>query len=114
MVLTKEPHGEVQSLTIVAGRKAPPRLVILRERIMGFSTIATVVGYGGDSQNKHATTYFRTAFNVEDVSKISNSGLITAGIDDSAIIYLNGEEIGRVNLPKGQEVHTVPMYKILA
>ena len=41
---------------------------------------------------------------MEDVSKISNSGLITAGIDDSAIIYLNGEEIARVNLPEGQEI----------
>ena len=69
-----------------------------------FPAIATVIGYGGDSQNKHATTYFRTTFNVEDVSKISSSGLITAGIDDGAIIYLNGEEIGRVNLPKDQEI----------
>ena len=55
-------------------------------------------------QNKYATTYFRTTFNVEDVSKISSSGLITAGIDDSAIIYLNGAEIARVNLPEDQEI----------
>ena len=27
-----------------------------------FPAIATVIGYGGDSQNKHATTYFRTTF----------------------------------------------------
>ena len=69
-----------------------------------FGNIATVIDYGGDSQNKHATSYFRTTFEVEDLSKISTSGLITAGIDDSAIIYLNGNEIARFNLPEGEDI----------
>ena len=55
-------------------------------------------------RNKHATSYFRTTFEVEDLSKISTSGVITAGIDDSAIIYLNGKEIARFNLPEGEEI----------
>ena len=66
--------------------------------------IATTIGYGSDSENKHATSYFRTTFEVEDLSKISTSGLITAGIDDSAIIYLNGSEIARYNLPEDEEI----------
>ena len=53
-----------------------------------FPEIQTVIRYGDDSQNKHATTYFRTTFTVENLSEIHTSGLITAGIDDSAIIYL--------------------------
>ena len=69
-----------------------------------FGNIATIIEYGSDSQNKHATSYFRTTFEVEDLSKISTSGLITAGIDDSAIIYLNGKEIARFNLPEGEEI----------
>ena len=69
-----------------------------------FGNIATIIDYGGDSQNKHATSYFRTTFEVEDLSKISTSGLITAGIDDSAIFYLNGNEIARFNLPEGEEI----------
>ncbi|MEH7391623.1 metallophosphoesterase family protein [Bacillus sp. JJ1503] len=69
-----------------------------------FGNIATIIDYGGDSQNKHATSYFRTTFEVEDLSKISTSGVITAGIDDSAIIYLNGKEIARFNLPEGEEI----------
>ena len=69
-----------------------------------FGNIATIIEYGSDSQNKHATSYFRTTFEVEDLSKISTSGLITAGIDDSAIIYLNGNEIARFNLPEGEEI----------
>ena len=56
------------------------------------------------SGNKHATSYFRTTFEVEDLSEISTSGVITAGIDDGAIIYLNGKEIARFNLPEGQEI----------
>ena len=69
-----------------------------------FGNIATIIDFGGDSQNKHATSYFRTTFEVEDLSKISTSGLITAGIDDSAIIYLNGKEIARYNLPEGEDI----------
>ena len=69
-----------------------------------FGTIATMIDFGGDSQNKHATSYFRTTFEVEDLSTISTSGLITAGIDDSAIIYLNGKEIARYNLPEGEDI----------
>ncbi|MFZ0443094.1 MAG: hypothetical protein WAM95_00265, partial [Bacillus sp. (in: firmicutes)] len=69
-----------------------------------FGNIATIIEYGESSQSKHATSYFRTTFEVEDLSKISTSGLITAGIDDSAIIYLNGKEIVRFNLPEGKEI----------
>ena len=69
-----------------------------------FGNIATIIGYGSDSGNKHATSYFRTTFEVEDLSEISTSGVITAGIDDGAIIYLNGNEIARFNLPEDQEI----------
>ena len=72
-----------------------------------FGNIATIIEYGDSSQNKHATSYFRTTFEVEDLSKISTSGLITAGIDDSAIIYLNGKEIVRFNLPEGDIAYDV-------
>ena len=69
-----------------------------------FGKIATIIGYGSDSANKYATSYFRTTFEVEDLETIGNTGLITAGIDDGAVIYLNGHEIGRYNLQEGIEV----------
>ncbi|QGS69395.1 hypothetical protein CV093_17135 [Oceanobacillus sp. 143] len=69
-----------------------------------FGDIATTIEYGSDSQNKHATAYFRTTFEVEDLSKINSTGVINAGIDDSAILYLNGQEIARFNLPADQEI----------
>ena len=69
-----------------------------------FGDIATTIEYGSDSQNKHATAYFRTTFEVEDLSNINSTGVINAGIDDSAILYLNGQEIARFNLPADQEI----------
>ncbi|MEH7251889.1 metallophosphoesterase [Neobacillus niacini] len=66
-----------------------------------FGSIKTIIGYGESSQNKHATSYFRTTFEVNDLSEIGNTGQIKAGIDDSVILYLNGQEIARYNLPKG-------------
>ena len=41
-------------------------------------------------------------FEVEDLSKIGKQGQINFGIDDSVILYLNGHEIGRHNLPEGE------------
>lgn len=61
---------------------------------------ATVVSYGTLATNKYITTYFRKKFNVEDVSTISGLEL---GIirDDGAVVYLNGVEVYRTNMPSG-------------
>jgi len=58
----------------------------------------TTVSYGADSSNKYRTTYFRHLFNVSDLSGIS--GLkIRLLRDDGAVVYLNGVEILRSNMP---------------
>jgi 2',3'-cyclic-nucleotide 2'-phosphodiesterase (5'-nucleotidase family)/3',5'-cyclic AMP phosphodiesterase CpdA len=64
----------------------------------------TVISYGPDSNHKYATTYFRTTFEVSDLSGIGSTGVIEAGIDDAAVIYLNGYEIARTNLPAKEDV----------
>ena len=46
------------------------------------------------------TTYFRTTFDVADRSQLSEPGFLLR-IDDGAVIYLNGTEVGRLNLPDG-------------
>ncbi|MEN8864845.1 MAG: lamin tail domain-containing protein [Akkermansiaceae bacterium] len=54
---------------------------------------ATEVPFSGGNNNKNATTYFRTTFNVDDASAIT--GLtFNLTYDDGAAIYLNGIEIG--------------------
>lgn len=55
----------------------------------------------GGPADKIITTYFRRAFQVRDPGSIS--GLkIRLQVDDGAVIYLNGEEIERVNMPAGE------------
>ncbi|SFM26442.1 alpha-1,2-mannosidase, putative [Gracilibacillus orientalis] len=62
--------------------------------------VNTEVSYGPDSGNKYVTTYFRKTFEVEDAEDIM--GLEASLIrDDGAIVYLNGHEIIRTNMPSG-------------
>lgn len=60
----------------------------------------TVVSYGSDSNNKYTTTYFRHSFTVADASTIAYLQL-TAIRDDGIVVYLNGTELLRDNLPGG-------------
>lgn len=61
----------------------------------------TTVLYGRDSSNKFITTYFRKAFDVADTEKLDNLTL-HLWVDDGAVVYLNGEEIARQNMPSGE------------
>jgi hypothetical protein len=58
----------------------------------------TVVGYGPVATNKYITTYFRTAFNVADPARYQS---LTVDLlrDDGAVVYLNGRELFRSNMP---------------
>jgi hypothetical protein len=60
---------------------------------------ATEVDYGPDPDNKFVTTYFRHEFEVLDASAYSNM-VMKLLQDDSAVVYLNGTEIKRWNLPQ--------------
>ncbi len=59
---------------------------------------ATVVSYGPDPNQKFITTYFRHWFEVTAVSEIN---VLTLELlrDDGGIVYLNGNEIARTNMP---------------
>ena len=61
---------------------------------------ATVVSFGPDPVNKHVTTYFRQVFNVVDSASISALALRLVR-DDGAVVYLNGSEVLRSNMPPG-------------
>ena len=54
----------------------------------------------GLSDNKNITTYFRHQFNVDDLSSIEK---LTINLlrDDGAVVYLNGIEVVRSNMPSG-------------
>jgi VCBS repeat-containing protein len=57
----------------------------------------TVVGFGGNPAAKHATTYFRHAFQVAGSARFSSLSLRLKR-DDGAAVYLNGVEIVRDSL----------------
>lgn len=61
---------------------------------------ATVVSYGLDANNKYVTTYFRHTFTVSDPAQFSSLTLNLVR-DDGAVVYLNGIEVMRNNMPDG-------------
>ena len=61
---------------------------------------ATVVGFGPNSGDKYRTTYFRKSFNVTDKNQYQTLR-IRLQRDDGAIVYLNGSEVVRSNMPSG-------------
>eukprot|EP00039_Didymoeca_costata_P021427 m.344479 g.344479 ORF g.344479 m.344479 type:complete len:663 (+) comp24533_c0_seq1:1588-3576(+) len=54
----------------------------------------------GSVESRYTTTYFRKSFRLDDTSNIANLVLDT-NFDDGVVIYLNGHEVGRANMPSG-------------
>ncbi len=73
---------------------------------LGYGDVqTTTVSYGPDGGNKPITTYFRHAFtltNADDVSALQ----LDLQRDDGAVIYLNGTEVARSNMPTSAIIHT--------
>ena len=63
----------------------------------------TVISYGLDENNKHITTYFRRAFEVTDASQYASLNVQLLA-DDGAVLYLNGQEVIRDNMPAAPAV----------
>jgi len=66
----------------------------------GRSGISTTISFGSDSNNKYVTTYFRREFDVEDPERLL-SLLLEVMRDDGVVVYLNGVEVARSNMPAG-------------
>ena len=63
-------------------------------------TINTTIGFGGIISNRYPTSYFRKEIQIEGADSVSQL-LLQLIRDDGAIVYLNGHEIGRSNVPAG-------------
>ena len=66
----------------------------------GDPATATTVNYGPQPSNKFVTTYFRCPFVAPAGVVITNLNLRVARAD-GVVVYLNGQEIYRTNLPAG-------------
>ncbi len=66
---------------------------------------STVLSYGGNSSNRYVTYYFRRSFTVADPAAVV--GLTLRFVrDDGCVIYLNGVEVLRSNMPSGTVTYT--------
>lgn len=63
--------------------------------------VATTLSYGNNANNKRPTAYFRTTVNFEQAPKSSDKIVLNFTVDDGFIIYVNGNEAGRYNMPSG-------------
>lgn len=66
---------------------------------------ATVVSFGPSSTNKYITTYFRRVVNITGLSSYAN---LTFNVirDDGFVLYVNGTEVYRNNMPSGTVGHS--------
>ncbi|MCF8360147.1 MAG: CotH kinase family protein [Prolixibacteraceae bacterium] len=60
----------------------------------------TVVDYGGDADNKHITTYFRKKITIGQDCCVQKLAMKLKS-DDGAVVYINGNEVLRFNMPDG-------------
>lgn len=61
----------------------------------------TVIEYGADPDNKYPCYYFRHSFDISSASDYDNL-MLRIVRDDGAVVYLNGVEVLRTNMPTGE------------
>jgi hypothetical protein len=66
---------------------------------------STVLDFGPDSENKYTTYYFRTTLEIPDPSSCDNY-ILRIMRDDGAVVYFNGQEALRDNMPEGTILST--------
>lgn len=69
---------------------------------LGYGDVqTTTVSYGPSASNKYPTTYFRTNFTLGSLLTGTDELVLRLKRDDGAIVYINGTEVHRVNMPSG-------------
>jgi chitodextrinase len=66
----------------------------------GSGGYGTVVSFGPNASQKYLTTYFRRTFTVANAASVQ-SLLLRLLRDDGAVVYVNGTEVARSNMPAG-------------
>lgn len=66
---------------------------------------STVLSFGPNANNKHPAAYFRQAFVLPNAAAVTEL-VVELVRDDGAVVYLNGKELLRDNLPAGVITHT--------
>ncbi|MFM7327312.1 MAG: CotH kinase family protein [Bacteroidota bacterium] len=61
----------------------------------------TTISFGGDESNKFITTWFRHHVSIEETTGLQNV-LGKVLFDDGVVVYVNGAEVFRGNMPEGE------------
>jgi lysophospholipase L1-like esterase len=71
----------------------------------GDAEVLTTVGFGPDPANRYITTYYRHRFVVSDNVAFTNLNFRLTRVD-GAVVWLNGQEAFRTNMPAGTITNT--------
>lgn len=73
--------------------------------------ITTTLSYGADAANKQVTTWFRTRVDVPDPSVVETL-IVDLTLDDGAVVWLNGVEALRLNMPADSDESTAALTSV--
>lgn len=62
---------------------------------------ATTISYGSNSEQKYPTYYFRKTVTLSEDLNPEALLRLNYQVDDGMVVYINGTEVGRVNMPEG-------------
>lgn len=63
--------------------------------------VNTTLDYGGNDADKRPTYYLRYTLSLSQAPASTDIFTLNYRLDDAAIVYVNGEEVARINLPEG-------------
>ena len=63
--------------------------------------LATTIGYGGNADDKYPTYYFNRSFYMQTQPGKDDKMRLDFTVDDGFVVYVNGREAGRYNMPEG-------------
>ena len=61
----------------------------------------TIISYGNDGNQKYSTYYFRKVFTLSSAPSEDETMRLNYLVDDGFVVYINGVEAGRYNMPSG-------------
>ena len=67
----------------------------------GMTGTTTTISYGSNANNKYPTYYFRHSLTLDQTPTSADQMVLNYQVDDGFIIYVNGQEAARYNMPSG-------------
>ena len=71
----------------------------------GLGGLNTTISFGTNAADKHITTYFRHVFTLSPTNPLPTNLVVRLRRDDAGVVYVNGVEVFRSNMPTGEVSH---------